>query len=234
MVFLPTLPKKVNARKTSSFNALETACLSISGRGSPCPRPLVRGYHCGFRFSTTPGAKRLALALQSCNSPRRDGLCRGVCLSTHGEAKEVTGANRDSSRSTPNRRFVSGCFSHCCLAFLSRTNTRSSRSTIDNRRLEYQLQLGFNVTKDQTKVGTLDACNSWLSKPQSNLFLHRLQRIDHELNMLVEFYVLFTDLTSMSSRLREGRTSAQATRKPHSSSVANRAFAMSVSRGTPV
>src|SRR6266702_4284484 len=44
----------------------------------------------------------------------------------------------------------------------------------------------------------------------------------------------FTDATSRSAKLRDGRTSAQATRKPHSSSTANRALASGVSRGTPV
>ncbi|HEX8688009.1 MAG TPA: hypothetical protein VF654_15975 [Pyrinomonadaceae bacterium] len=43
-----------------------------------------------------------------------------------------------------------------------------------------------------------------------------------------------TEETSRSSRLFEGRTSAQATRKPHNSSVAKRARAIGVSRGTPV
>src|SRR4029453_1468330 len=40
--------------------------------------------------------------------------------------------------------------------------------------------------------------------------------------------------TSRSCRLREGRTRAQATRKPASSSTAKRARAMGVSRGTPL
>src|SRR2546425_1179086 len=43
----------------------------------------------------------------------------------------------------------------------------------------------------------------------------------------------FTEETSRSPRLFDGRTSAQATRKPHSSSTANNAFASGVSRGTP-
>ena len=40
--------------------------------------------------------------------------------------------------------------------------------------------------------------------------------------------------TSRSARLREGRTSAQATRKPQSSSTANSACAIGVIRGVPV
>ena len=148
-----------------SFNALETACLSIPGRGSSRHRPLVRGYHCGFRLGKSFSAERLALALQSSHSPWRYGLCRGVRLSTHGETAKVTRADRDSSRFTPNRSFVSDCFSHCCLALLSPTNTRGSRITIDDTRLEYQLQLGFNVTKDPTKVGTLNACNARIPRP---------------------------------------------------------------------
>src|SRR5207253_8472061 len=44
----------------------------------------------------------------------------------------------------------------------------------------------------------------------------------------------FTEATSRSPQLLDGRTSAQATRKPHSSSTANNAFAIVVSRGTPL
>src|SRR2546421_7607175 len=43
----------------------------------------------------------------------------------------------------------------------------------------------------------------------------------------------FTDATSRSAKLREGRTSAHATRNPHNSSTANRVCASGVSRGTP-
>src|SRR3989442_10446154 len=43
----------------------------------------------------------------------------------------------------------------------------------------------------------------------------------------------FTEDTSRSAKLREGRTSAHATRNPHTSSTPNRVFASGVSRGTP-
>src|SRR5439155_21526472 len=44
----------------------------------------------------------------------------------------------------------------------------------------------------------------------------------------------FTDETSRSPKLLDGRTSVHATRKPHSSSTANSVRASGVSRGTPV
>src|SRR6266498_3105829 len=42
-----------------------------------------------------------------------------------------------------------------------------------------------------------------------------------------------TEATSRSAKLFEGRTNAQATRNPHSSSTAKSARAIGVSRGTP-
>ena len=50
----------------------------------------------------------------------------------------------------------------------------------------------------------------------------------------LSFSFFLTDETSRSSRLFDGRTSAHATRKPQSSSVAKSARAICVSRGTPV
>src|SRR2546430_10438390 len=44
----------------------------------------------------------------------------------------------------------------------------------------------------------------------------------------------FTDDTSRSAKLLDGRTSAHATRKPHNSSTANSVCAIRLSRGTPV
>src|SRR5260370_15241840 len=52
---------------------------------------------------------------------------------------------------------------------------------------------GARVFRRHTSIsesyGYLASRRVFFSRPQSNLFLHRLQRIDHELNMLVEFYV---------------------------------------------
>src|SRR5581483_2378261 len=50
----------------------------------------------------------------------------------------------------------------------------------------------------------------------------------------LSFNFFLTELTSRSAKLREGRTSAHATRNPHSSSTAYNVRAMAVSRGTPV
>src|SRR5262245_10992214 len=92
---------------------------------------------------------------------------------------------------------------------------------------------------------------------QSEFFLNLAQRGDHERAMFIEaqpqffgaapqvvavdrsgeglsLIRFFTDETSSVSKLLSGRTSAQATRNPHSSSVANIACSMRLSRLTPV
>lgn len=152
--------EKVNARKPLSLNALETACLSIFCRCAYRSRPLVCGCHRGLRFGA---AEQLALALQSGHSSWRNKLCRHVRLSTHGEATQVTSADGDSPRLDLNCSLVSACREPLFLR----------GSTLQP------------VMKCTVPDGLCRTCLLF-PRPQPNLFLHRLQRIDHEPDMFIE------------------------------------------------
>src|SRR5258708_2389577 len=89
-----------------------------------------------------------------------------------------------------------------------------------------------NVSSTGRRAAITNAMCSSSGTPSSSAPWRTSSRFTPRANALSLSFFL-TEGTSRSARLFDGRTSAQATKKPHSSSTANSVWARRESRGTP-